>query len=128
ICLYDDWMDKSHFIKLLRKYRQGSASIEECKFLLRYYEMFDAEPDIVAMLGNEKKLELKSQLQDDIWSDINRSQGRMQRKSLWRRMVKGMAAAAVLVFCIVGFLYFLVKSPEITTYLKDKVATKQKNI
>ena len=39
-------MEKQYFIKLLHKYRQGNATIEEQQFLESYYNLFQDEPDL----------------------------------------------------------------------------------
>lgn len=109
-----DRMDKSYFIKLLQKYERGTASIEECKFLLEYYDRFDSDPDILVVLSAEEKQKLKMQIQDDIWSDIYRVEKENIRKFFWIRVIKNVAAAAIiLLICAIGLFYFgRYSSPE----------------
>jgi hypothetical protein len=66
-------MDKHYFLELLHKYLQGKAN-EEQEFLLRYYNLFQYEPDVLALLTNEKKEELKSQMYATISKNISREE------------------------------------------------------
>jgi transmembrane sensor len=90
-------MDKAHFIKLLQKYLQGNATEAERRFLLSYYELFSAEPDIEELLTDEQRLELKNQIKESIWARIRQQEQQTHiLKPLDRGWVKLMAAAAIL--------------------------------
>lgn len=64
-------MDKHYFLELLHKYLVGEATNEEYQFLLSYYNLFQSEPDVLALLSQEKKEELKNQMHTSIWQNIS---------------------------------------------------------
>ena len=64
-------MDKHYFLELLHKYLKEEATNEEHQFLLSYYNLFQSEPDVLALLSQKKKEELKSQMHTSIWQDIS---------------------------------------------------------
>ena len=67
-------MDKHYFLELLHKYLKDEATNEEHQFLLSYYNLFQSEPDVLALLSQEKKEELKSQIHTSIWQNISRGE------------------------------------------------------
>src|SRR5690606_24232015 len=64
-------MKKSHFLKLLHKYKNGNPTQEECQFLLKYYNLFESDPGIGDLLTEEQKNELKEQIKASIWNKIS---------------------------------------------------------
>lgn len=103
-------------MELLNKYGKGNSTKEEGQFLLSYYELFDSEPDGLALLSMEKREELKNHINNNIWENISfheeEQQGnaiRSKRKS-W---IRGITAAAAAVFIIISTgMYFLNQSPS----------------
>ena len=105
-------MDKSYFIELLRKYLKGDATKEECQFFLDYYKLFDSEPDILSLLSENQKEELRNQISNGIWQGIALSQKQFNNNYGSRSWIKGITAAAILlIICSTG-LYFLNQSPK----------------
>jgi transmembrane sensor len=101
-------MDKSYFLELLRKYRQGTASEEECNVLIKYYDLFDSEPDVTALFSEEHKDELKSQLHSSIWEAINKQEQRSYQRSVFRKWSAGIGVAATIIaiFSIALMYYY----------------------
>ena len=48
-------MHKRYFLKLVRKHIKGIATPEEEQLLLSYYNLFELEPDVMALLNNEER-------------------------------------------------------------------------
>lgn len=53
-------MDKHYFIELLNKYQKGETTDEENKLLFSYYDVFQSEPAIEALMSPEKKKSLRA--------------------------------------------------------------------
>lgn len=127
-------MDKHYFLELLHKYLKDEATNEEHQFLLSYYNLFQSEPDVLALLSQEKKEELKSQMHTSIWQNISRgvqpdetsmshrSKTDMNRareaslplknklsnenvKPIKRWLVRMIAAAILLAICTIGIFF-----------------------
>jgi ferric-dicitrate binding protein FerR (iron transport regulator) len=99
-------MDKHYFLELLHKYLQGKATNEEQQFVLSYYNLFQSEPDVLALLTKEKKEELKNQIHSTIWQNI--SQHELPQKKVIpinRWFVRVAAAAILLAICSTGILF-----------------------
>ncbi|AHM63013.1 anti-FecI sigma factor FecR [Flammeovirgaceae bacterium 311] len=107
-------MNKAHFIKLLQKYLQGNATEAERQFLLSYYEMFNAEPDIEELLTAEQKQALKNQIRESIWERISQHEQKTQKvKSLDRGWTKYLAAA-IFIFALsaAGAIFYINNKPQ----------------
>jgi len=103
-------MDKSYFLKLLRKYLQGNAKNEECQFLVSYYNLFESEPDVIALLSEEQKEDLKNQMKAAIWQSITAHEQQDKKvKPIYRSWI---AAAVFLVICSAGIAYLFNQSPQ----------------
>ncbi|MHB1178190.1 MAG: FecR family protein [Daejeonella sp.] len=105
-------MDKHYFLELLHKYLKDEATNEEHQFLLSYYNLFQSEPDVLALLSQEKKEELKSQMHTTIWQNISRGEQLDENvKPIKRWSVRMIAAAAILLAtCTIG-IFFLRNEP-----------------
>lgn len=55
-------MNKRYFLKLVRGHVNGTATLEELRLLTSYYTLFETEPDVIALLNDEKKLEIKNRV------------------------------------------------------------------
>jgi transmembrane sensor len=103
-------MDKQYFLGLLRKHLNGDATEAELQFLVKYYDLFQAEPDIVALLSNEQKEALKNEIKAAIWQNIDsRPDKKIIPLKTW--IIRIAAAAVVIGFCATGFL-FLRNQPD----------------
>src|ERR1035437_1690509 len=97
-------MDKQYFLGLLRKHLNGEATEAEQQFLVKYYNLFQAEPDVIALLSDEQKDALKNELKAAIWQNID---SEYDRKIIpLKTWIIRIAAAAVFIgFCATGFLF-----------------------
>ncbi|WP_423146367.1 FecR family protein [Rubrolithibacter danxiaensis] len=109
-------MDKQYFLVLLHKYLKGKATSEEQSFLISYYNLFQNEPDVTALLTDEKKEELKKQLQDSIWNTISEEEQSYKKIRAIKTILVRTAVAAVLVaICTVGLYFLNVRKDEALT-------------
>lgn len=103
-------MDQSYLLEILHKYREGTATPEEEKFLLQCYDAFDAQPDVTDLLTNKEREQLKNSLRNNINAQIVPARRRMPG---WTR-----AAAAVLLLigaATVALLLLRTKEPTSAT-------------
>ena len=91
-------MKKSEFLKILRKYNQESASDEEKAFLSAYYNLFEAEPDVVELLEAAERETLKTQIKATIDRRIELNQNKRPAKIY--TMARRMVAAAILLIAV----------------------------
>lgn len=104
-------MDKQYFIELLHKYLKGNATEAEQQFLASYYNLFQSEADVVALLSKEEKEKLKKNIQEAVWQNVSRLEQQEEKTISIKKWVLRVAAAAVIVgICITGF--FLSRTPE----------------
>ena len=97
-------MDKQYFLGLLRKHLNGEATEAEQQFLVKYYDLFQAEPDIIALLSDEQKEALKNELKAAIWQNVDSEYDRkIIPLKTW--IIRIAAAAVVIGFCATGFLF-----------------------
>lgn len=100
-------MNRNYFIDLLNKYVKGEASVEECDLLIKHYNLFDLEPDILDSLTQNQKFEIKDEMQHKILNaislvDVNAksTQGGNQKRLFIS------LAAILIVFLCAGILFF----------------------
>lgn len=99
-------MDKPYFIKLLHKYLKGESTEEEKQFLINYYNLFEASPDMEALVAGEKKEEISSGIKENIWKNIHaKEQAREKRILLNRRIIRVTAAAVFISICITAIFF-----------------------
>ena len=102
-------MDKAHFIRLLQKFLQGNATKAEKEFLMSYYELFNAEPEVNELLSQQQKEEIKNQIKDSIWQSIHKFEQQNQKERtyapVWIRMMP--AAALILGICLTAVFFLL---------------------
>ncbi|MCA0397538.1 MAG: FecR domain-containing protein [Bacteroidetes bacterium] len=91
-------MVKKDFILLLKKYKQGSISPEEQRFLERYYDLFQHDADVLALFSPEERERLGAELSQQIWNNIYQQSlpEPASRRLHSYRFVIGMAAALLL--------------------------------
>ena len=91
-------MVKKDFILLLKKYKQGSISPEEQRFLERYYDLFQHDADVLALFSPEERERLGAELSQQIWNNIYQQSlpEPAPRRLHSYRFVMGMAAALLL--------------------------------
>jgi len=102
-------MDKEYFLQLLNKYLQQEASAEECELLLRHYNLFDMEPEILNALSKDQKLELKNEIKNNINNIISSEADNFKKKRSFRHKIwiSVISAAAIILIVLAGDLYFI---------------------
>lgn len=99
-------MDKKYFIGLLNKYLAGEGTREEEQLLISYYGLFQDDPEVLDLLSEDKKEELKGQIQSAIWrriSDNAEGEGRVRFINRWQ---VGVAASVAIVLSVSLLLFF----------------------
>lgn len=105
-------MDKQ-FYELLHKYLNGKATEEEQQFVIKYYNLFESEPDIIALLSNEKKEELKNEINASIWKNINNNSAPPEKIVTLKTKVISIAAAAIVIMvCSISLLFLHTRKDE----------------
>jgi len=101
-------MKKQEFLIILHKYNAGTASEEEKAFLLAYYNLFEAEPDITELLSAEKTNLLKDQIKADVHRKIllHEHKPAKPNRLFWQLA----AAAVVFVFLTTGISLYVFKA------------------
>lgn len=103
-------MDKQYFLELLHKYLNDKVTDEEQQFLVKYYDLFSAEPDIISLLKDEQREKLKSGIHSSIWENIDRHiESEKKIIPLRARFLKIAAAAVIIGICGMGFLFLRTK-------------------
>jgi transmembrane sensor len=95
---------KQLFLQILERYRLGKASADEMTFLEKYYNIFDANDDVV--LTEEEYLKVKSVIKARIDHQIEQLSRNKVTKKLWPSWLKYAAAAAVLLVVSTSVLIF----------------------
>jgi ferric-dicitrate binding protein FerR (iron transport regulator) len=99
-------MDKYYFIKLLKKQIKGIAKADEERFIINYYNLFENEPDVIALLNKEDQAALKNEIKEHIWETIELNEWEDAKVRSIKKLRKSLAvAAAVLAICTIGILY-----------------------
>lgn len=99
-------MDKQYFLELLHKYLNDKATDEEQQFLVKYYDLFSAEPDIISLLSDGQRAKLKKDINASIWKNIDKHI-EIEKKIIPLRpwLLRITAAAAIIGICGMGFLF-----------------------
>jgi transmembrane sensor len=107
-------MNKYNFLKLLRKYLKGTATAQEHDFIVSYYNLFEHEPDVVALLNDKQKNSLKEEMKGAIWLNITKAEQPALRPAksvrLWTPVLS--AAAVLLALLAAGILFNINFSPK----------------
>jgi hypothetical protein len=106
-------MDKHYLFELLHKYLGGRATEAERELVERYYNLFESEPDVLALLTAEQKNELRESLPADIWKTIEREEIEIREKTTAVMWKIGLAVAVAMILMIVTFRCW--KSPLFQT-------------
>lgn len=98
-------MNKYNFLKLLRKYLRGKTTVEERDFVLSYYNLFEDEPDVIALLSDEKRSLLKEEIKSAIWLKIAKEQ-QPEHKTIKLWLPGLSVAVAFIAVLTAGILFF----------------------
>lgn len=120
-------MDKAYFLDLLKKYREGTATAAEEKFLLSCYDAFEPQPDIVALLTDAERERLKGSLHSGIMEQIALHE-KAAKKTVptWLKI----AAAVIVLVGAAGIGMWLVRKPAslpVATAQQTVQPTKENN-
>jgi hypothetical protein len=96
-------MDKHYLFELLHKYLEGRATEAERRLIERYYNLFESEPDVLALLTAEQKNELRKSLPVDIWKTIEKEEIEVRRKTRAVMWKIGLAMAVAMILMVVAF-------------------------
>jgi transmembrane sensor len=96
-------MDKDYLFELLHKYLEGRATEAERRLIERYYNLFESEPDVLALLTAEQKNELRKSLPVDIWKTIEKEEIEIRKKTRAVMWKIGLAMAVAMILMIVTF-------------------------
>ncbi len=100
-------MDKQIFLELLHRYLNDKATGEEERFLIKYYDLFSDEPDVVALMDDLHRKKLKNDIKAAIFraidDDVEPGKKTLPFKAVFLRIA---AAAVVVGFLATGVLFF----------------------
>ena len=99
-------MEKGEFIRILKKYNEGTASYEEKQFLDSYYNSFEVRPDVVELLDVEEKTSLKEQIKAGLQKDIAAAASKETVKRF--PLLGRIAAAAIILITLSAGVYFYI--------------------
>lgn len=111
-------MEKQYFIQLLHKYLKGKSTIEEDDLIISYYNLFENEPDILELLNQETKDDIKANIYAAIQEQIAQREKQSAKVRYMPRWVITTAAAAVLVLVSLNLVYLLNRNPTVTPQQK----------
>ncbi|MGN6437063.1 MAG: FecR family protein [Agriterribacter sp.] len=99
-------MDKQYFIELLQKHQQGAITNEERQFLECYYNLFNEEPDVLAMLPAGEKKKLQDEIRQGMLKDMS-AQNHATKVVWYKRnlFLKISVSAAALIIVFTGLFY-----------------------
>src|ERR1700732_2777791 len=100
-------MEKQDFIQLLQKHLKGGSTVEENELVFSYYDLFENEEDVLQVLNQERKEEIKSEIYASIRRNITQSENSPARLRYITGWPARSAAAAVFVIASLGLLYTL---------------------
>ena len=63
-------MDKRYFIQVLNKYLEGKATKSELQFILSYYNMYESEPEVLNLMSESRKDEIRNSIEEGLWRKI----------------------------------------------------------
>ncbi|MEO6133539.1 MAG: FecR domain-containing protein [Ginsengibacter sp.] len=106
-------MDKHYFIKLFKKYQHGNLTFEEQQFLIKYFDLFQNEPDVMQTMDSEEKQNLKNSIQNSIWEHVLIDGSKKAPvRFMNRSFVKWAAASVAILIIISSIVYFSIDSKK----------------
>lgn len=89
-------MHRNEFMELLRRYRDGTATAEERRFIESYYDLFEAQPGLEAWMNGQERSDLQQRMLDGVWEKVVEEESRRARAGGRPRYRWTWAAAAAL--------------------------------
>lgn len=107
-------MEKEEFLRILKKYREGSASAEEVAFLHAYYKLLETGAERVGALSQAERERIKNEIREQLAAQIAQERSdsprsdRVTAKSIGSRRgnLRRMAAAIAVLVTLSAGLYF----------------------
>lgn len=110
-------MDKKTFLEILAKYNRGTANKEEIEFLEAYYELYDAEGNILDGIKSQEKLNIKNEISAGLLLEVSNQ----QNKKIPFYYSKWWSVAAVLALLTsLSIFYFKSKKTEVLITQTEK--------
>lgn len=111
-------MNSMDLIEILKKYKEGTASEAEVEFLYAYYDLFDADEDVLKTMQPEELELLKAQMFSAIKEKMQEEEVVPNRNKI--KTFRWLAAASVLILVVAGAIIFSNKKPAENTVYSDK--------
>jgi hypothetical protein len=106
-------MQKKAFLRMLEKYRSGTATPQERRFVEAYYTLLGVRGQ--SNTPDDEDLEgIGEEMLDEIWARVDGTRLRLSRAAARTRVVRLAAAAAVLIFLAVVYGITRYRSARIT--------------
>lgn len=101
-------MNRKQFIRLLRKYREGTATGEESRFIESYYALYETEAGAEAEGNAEGREAVKSRIREGIWNEIGEGAVANNKRGIkLSRMSSIRAAAAIAALAATSLVIYL---------------------
>jgi transmembrane sensor len=106
-------VQKKYFRKILSKYNNGEANVEEKRFLETFYNLFEYEEDLVTAANEQEYEQVKDSIKNIIDNKIThgKKRGFIKFKLTWLNA----AAAVVALFLLSYSTYLLLKTDKVGT-------------
>jgi transmembrane sensor len=106
-------VQKKYFRKILSKYNNGEANVEEKRFLETFYNLFESEEDLVTAANEQEYEHVKDSIKNIIDNKIThgKKRGFIKFKLTWLNA----AAAVVALFLLSYSTYLLLKTDKVGT-------------
>lgn len=118
-------MDKRYFIKILSKYLHGNATQQEEQFLFSYYQLFQDEPDVLALLNDEEKDQLNAQIDSAIWEKVEKHE-ELNKKHRYLVLWQPITAVAAIFIAAITITLFFLHNGRTTKYAITKTSRQDK--
>lgn len=104
--------EKKYFRKILNKYNNGKANVDETRFLERFYKLFEVEDDLITEVNETEYQHLKQSIKNAIDQKIAVDKKRViiKLKPSWINS----AAAVIIVLLMTYGSYLLLRTHKVT--------------
>lgn len=116
-------MNKKDFIQLLKKYRLGTATKEEKRFIEAYYDLFEVESGTEDLLEKEERERLKQEIRENIKKEKALPEGG-KKVGIITLYIRG-AAAAIVILVLLGSGFYLIQQQNSQSKEKETIVQKK---
>ncbi|GAA4311892.1 DUF4974 domain-containing protein [Mucilaginibacter gynuensis] len=102
-------LNRRYFLEILKKYRLGTATAEEVKFLEKYYDLFEVNEDQIAAENEQEYDHIKLAIKQNVDERVDQFNKQSRIRGVRSAWVKYAVAASVLVFCSIAGYFMLNK-------------------